>query len=58
MIAVSSRIELCRDPKDNKFLELAADGQADYLITGDQDLLVLHPFQATQIFTPAQFLEQ
>lgn len=57
MIDVSSQIELCRDPKDNKFLELAADGQADYLITGDQDLLVLHPFQKTQILTPAQFLE-
>ncbi|NJN72953.1 MAG: putative toxin-antitoxin system toxin component, PIN family [Limnothrix sp. RL_2_0] len=46
-----------RDPKDNKFLELAVDGNADYLITGDQDLLILHPFQKTQIITPAQFLK-
>lgn len=56
VIEVFSKIELCRDPKDNKFLELALDGQADYLITGDQDLLTLNPFHKTEIITPAQFL--
>ncbi len=46
----------CRDPKDNKYLELAVNGKAEYLITGDQDLLVLHPFQSISILRIEQFL--
>ncbi len=46
----------CRDPKDNKFLELAIDGKAQYIITGDPDLLVMHPYHTISIITPAQFL--
>jgi len=46
----------CRDPKDNKYLELAVNGKAEYLITGDQDLLVLHPFQSINILRIEQFL--
>ncbi|OKH10930.1 putative toxin-antitoxin system toxin component, PIN family [[Limnothrix rosea] IAM M-220] len=57
-VQVKAQIQDCRDPKDNKFLELAVDGQADYLITGDQDLLVLHPFRKIKIITPAQFLDE
>ena len=56
IIPITRTITLCRDPKDNKFLELAVCGAADYLITGDDDLLALHPFEATSILTPAQFL--
>ena len=41
---------------DDKFLSLAAACEADFLITGDQDLLVLNPFQNTQIITPSDFL--
>ena len=48
----------CRDPKDNKFLELAVAGKAAAIITGDQDLLTLHPFREIQILTPADFLAQ
>lgn len=48
-------IKACRDPKDNKFLELAVDGQADYIITGDADLLALHPFRGIEISTPQAF---
>ncbi|GAB6044342.1 putative toxin-antitoxin system toxin component, PIN family [Endothiovibrio diazotrophicus] len=48
----------CRDPKDNKFLELAVAGGASALITGDQDLLALHPFRGIPILTPADFLAQ
>tara|TARA_B100001971_G_scaffold214909_1_gene255412 strand:- start:2418 stop:2825 length:408 start_codon:yes stop_codon:yes gene_type:complete len=48
----------CRDPKDNKFLELAAASRADFLITGDDDLLVLHPFRQTHILTLSAFAEQ
>lgn len=47
----------CRDPKDNKFLELAIDGQADAIISGDNDLLVLHPFRGIPILTPREFIE-
>lgn len=43
MTMVTSSVTLCRDPKDNMFLALALDGRADYLITGDGDLLALPP---------------
>ncbi len=48
----------CRDPKDNKFLELAVAGNADCIVTGDKDLLVLNPFRDTKIISPANFLIQ
>ena len=41
---------------DNKFLELAFSGNADCIITGDQDLLVLNPFREIPIITPRKFL--
>ena len=53
----SQKITVCRDPKDNMLLELAVAGQADYIITGDQDLLELNPFRNIQIVKPAKFLE-
>lgn len=40
---------ICRDPKDNFLLDLAVSSNADYLVTGDNDLLVLDPFQNIQI---------
>ena len=39
LIKPTTTITDCRDPKDNKFLELAVDGRADYLVSGDKDLL-------------------
>lgn len=57
-IEVSSDISLCRDVKDDYLLALARDGKADFLITGDKDLLVLNPFEATQIVTLNEFLAQ
>lgn len=56
LVEVDVTITDCRDPKDNKFLELAVSGQATHLVTGDQDLLILHPFRTTSILTPRQFL--
>ncbi|WP_342083234.1 putative toxin-antitoxin system toxin component, PIN family [Dyadobacter sp. OTU695] len=50
------RVEICRDPKDNKFLELAALGNAVCIITGDEDLLVLNPFRNTTILNSRDFL--
>src|SRR5690554_2462396 len=41
LVTVTSKVELCRDQKDNFLLNLAIDSKADFLITGDSDLLVL-----------------
>ena len=49
-------INLCRDPKDNKFLELACFTNAKCIISGDQDLLIMHPFQGVPIKTISDFL--
>ncbi len=57
-VATKSHITICRDAKDNKFLELAVDGYGDAIISGDQDLLTLSPFEGIPILTPAQFLDQ
>ena len=56
MIRVHSVIHACRHPKDDKFLELAVDGNAKLILTGDKDLLALHPFRGIAIITPTQFL--
>ncbi|MDB5017911.1 MAG: hypothetical protein JWQ84_2743 [Mucilaginibacter sp.] len=53
----SVEIIICRDPKDDKFLELACTVNAKCIVTGDQDLLVLNPFRGISIKTAAQFLE-
>ncbi|MBV8911874.1 MAG: putative toxin-antitoxin system toxin component, PIN family, partial [Acetobacteraceae bacterium] len=54
-IAITERIVACRDPTDDKFLELAVNGRADLVVTGDLDLLVLNPFQGIPIITAAAF---
>jgi len=56
-IGVDVQITACRDPKDDKFLSLAVSGQATHIVTGDADLLALHPFQGVRIVTPGTFLE-
>ncbi len=56
-IKIKEKIIVCRDEKDNKFLELAINGKATIIISGDQDLLVLNPFQNIPILTVKQFLE-
>ncbi|MCZ8224901.1 MAG: putative toxin-antitoxin system toxin component, PIN family [Microcystis sp. LE19-84.1B] len=47
---------VCSDLDDNKFLELAVSGMAQYIITGDKDLLILNTYQGIPIITPAEFL--
>jgi putative PIN family toxin of toxin-antitoxin system len=54
---VSVTITACRDPKDDKFLELALSANASAIITGDKDLLTLHPFRNISIISPADFLQ-
>ena len=51
-------VSICRDKDDNKFLALAAAGQADYIVSADEDLLVLKEFQGVEIITPWQFLKR
>lgn len=51
------RIAVCRDPKDDIFLEIAIAGQADAVVTGDKDLLVLHPFEEIPIIGISAFLD-
>lgn len=52
-----SRIELCRDPDDNKFLECAKDSRALYIVSGDRDLLVIEKYENIQIVTAKEFCE-
>ena len=56
ILETSFATDICRDPKDNKYLELAVNGQAGSIITGDQDLLILRPFQSINIVTVNDFL--
>ena len=56
-VNVTGPITACRDPKDNKFLELAVSGNATHIVTGDADLLTLNPFKEIQIISPAAFLD-
>ncbi len=55
-IPISTTLRACRDPQDDKFLELAVDGQAQLIVTGDKDLLELSPFRNIQILAPADVL--
>lgn len=54
---VASIITICRDPKDNFLLALANDGKADYLLTGDKDLLELKKFGKTKIEKLTAFID-
>lgn len=58
MMPVVHTVRECRDPRDDKFLELAINGEADVIVSGDDDLLVLHPFRTIPILTPAAYLER
>ncbi len=56
-VDVDLEIAACRDPRDDKFLELAVAGHATHVVAGDFDLLALHPFQDIQIVSSQSFLE-
>ena len=55
-VKVQTKTEVCRDPKDNFLLSLSIDGNADFLLTGDKDLLELSKFGETTIVTITDFL--
>jgi putative PIN family toxin of toxin-antitoxin system len=56
LVEITEPIAACRDPKDDKFLELAINGHADVLVTGDSDLLGLNPSRGIPIITPVKFV--
>lgn len=58
IVTVTYPVQACRDPKDDKFLEVAVNGQANLIVTGDKDLPALDPFHSVRIVTPVQYLEK
>jgi putative PIN family toxin of toxin-antitoxin system len=57
LVPIPTPIRACRDPRDDKFLEVAVHGRADAIVTGDADLLALNPFRGIAILTPAAYLD-
>lgn len=55
---VTASVRACRDPDDDHLLALALSGEADVIISGDADLLVLDPFRGIPILTPRRLIEQ
>ncbi|HET8854516.1 MAG TPA: putative toxin-antitoxin system toxin component, PIN family, partial [Salinimicrobium sp.] len=58
LIIVESDIKICRDEKDNFLLNLSVDSKANYLITGDKDLLILNNIEKTKIRTLSDFIKE
>jgi uncharacterized protein len=56
-VPIIQLVRQCRDPKDDKFLGVALNGRADAIITGDDDLLGMHPWRGIAIFSPARYLK-
>jgi putative PIN family toxin of toxin-antitoxin system len=56
VVPILRKISACRDPRDDKFLDVAVAGDARAIITGDKDLLALHPFHGIAIVSPADLL--
>jgi putative PIN family toxin of toxin-antitoxin system len=55
-VPIVHRVRECRDPEDDKFLEVALNGRADFVLTGDADLLALNPWRGIAIMSPAEYL--
>ncbi len=58
IVEVKSKFDVVRDKEDNKIIECAFDGKADYIVTGDPDLLELKEFREIKIVTAKKFLEE
>ncbi len=50
------KVKASRDPADDKFLAAAVEGKAEYVVTGDKDLLVLKAYRRVEIVTPGRFV--
>jgi hypothetical protein len=58
MVPAIQIIRECRHPNDDKFLEVALNGRADVIITGDADLLGMHPWRGIAILSPSDYLKR
>lgn len=56
-VLIKEKVNESRDPNDNKILDVAVNGNADLIITGDEDLLILNGFRGIKIFSPKTILE-
>lgn len=56
VVEIVQQVRASRDPKDDAFLEVAVNGSADLIVTGDRDLIALHPFRGIDIVRPADYL--
>lgn len=57
-VPIIQLVRECRDPKDDKFLEVALSGRADVIVTGDVDLLRMHPWREISILAPSGYLKE
>jgi len=55
-VPIIQLVRECRDPRDDKFLEVALNGSADVIITGDEDLLKMHPRRGVAVMSPSGYL--
>jgi len=56
LVNITQQVSACRDNKDNMFLSLAISATANCIVSGDKDLLALHPFNGIPILSPVAFL--
>jgi putative PIN family toxin of toxin-antitoxin system len=56
LVEIAETVQECRDPTDDKFLEVAVNGRATHIVSGDPDLLALNPFREIAVVTPKDFL--
>lgn len=57
IISAKSKVNVCRDPDDNKFISCAVDGKCYYIVSGDKDLLTLKNYGLVKIVTVADFFQ-
>jgi len=58
LVPIIRVVRECRDAEDDKFLEVALNGRADVIVTGDRDLLALHPWREIPILSPGDYLNR
>ena len=57
MVPIVTAVHACRDDADNRILEVAVNGGADAIVSGDSDVLMLHPFRGIPIMKPGDYVK-
>lgn len=57
-IEPKTKVDICRDPDDNKFISCAIDAKALYIVSGDKDLLTIKDYQGVEIVTAREFCDR